>query len=89
MPTVKFPDPSKPYLFFTDASKHCYLGVLIQVSMDESNEALETLLTECDPHTSVDSQTKDLKLNSNLVNPVAYISGSFTESQCRWPTITK
>ena len=63
--------------------------ILTQTSMDESNEALIQLLTDKDLLTSVESQTQDLKLNSNLVHPVTYISGSFTESQCRWPTITK
>ena len=42
-----------------------------------------------DPLTSVESQTQDLKLKSNLVHPIACISGSFTESHHRWPTNTK
>ena len=67
MPIVQLPDPNKPYLLLTDASKNCYSGVLIQASVDESNEALLKLLTDKDPLTSVESQTKDLKLNSTLV----------------------
>ena len=62
--------------------------MLIQTPMDESSEALFKLFTDKDPLTSVESQTQDLKLNSNLVHPVAYILDSFTERQCRWPTIT-
>ena len=57
--------------------------------MDESNEVLVQLLSDSDPLTSVESQKKDLKLDTNLVHPIAYISGSFTESQCRWPALTK
>ena len=57
--------------------------------MNESNEVLVKLLTDKNPLTSVESKTQDLKLNSNLVHPVTYISGSFTTSQCRWPAITK
>ena len=57
--------------------------------MDKSNEALVQLLTHNDPLTSVESQTQNLKLDANLVHPVAYISDSFTESQSRGPTITK
>ena len=68
-----------------DASKYCYFGVLTQASIDESNKALVQLLTDNDPPTSVESQIQDLKLNANLVHPVAYISGSFTESQYRRP----
>ena len=88
-PIVQWPDPNKPYLLFMDASKYCYSGMLTQASMDESNEALLKLLTDEDPFTSVELQTQDLKLNSTLVQPVAYISGNFTESQYRWPAITK
>ena len=57
--------------------------------MDKWNEALIQLFTDKDPLTSVESQTQDLNLNSSLVHPAAYISGSFTESQCWWPAITK
>ena len=88
-PIVQFPDPNKPYLLFMDASKHCYSDIFTQASMDESNEALVQLLSNNNPLTSVTSQTQDLKLNSNSLHHVAYISGSFTKSQCRWPTITK
>ena len=89
MPIIQLPDPNKPYLLFMDESKHCYSGILTQASTDESNAVLIQLPIDNDPLTSVESQTQDLRLNSNLVHPVAYISGSFTESQCRWPTITK
>ena len=88
MPIVQLPDPNEPYILFKDASKYCWSGILKQASMDESNEALIQLLTEKNPLTNVESQTQDLELNSNLV-PVAYISGIFTKSQCRWPAITK
>ena len=86
-PIVQLPDHNRPYLLFTDPCKYCYSWVLTQASMGESTEALLKLLT--DKLSSVESQTQDLKLNSNLVHPVAYISGSFTESQCRWSAITK
>ena len=89
MPIVHLPDPNKSYLLFTDASKYFYSGMLTQASMDESNEVILKLLTDKDPLNRVESQTQDLKLNSNLVHPVAYISGSFNESQCRWSAITK
>ena len=88
-PIVQLPDPNKPDLLFTDASKYCYSDVLAQASTEESNEALVHLLAGNDPLIHIDSQTQDLKLNANLVHPIAYTSGSFTESQCRWPAITK
>ena len=83
MPIDQLPDPSKLYLLFTDARKFCYSGLLIHASTDESNEALIKLFIDKDPLKSVESQMKDLQLKSNVVHPMAYISGSFTESQCR------
>ena len=63
--------------------------MLTQAFTNESNEALIKSLTDKDPLKSVQSQTQDLKLKSNIVHLVAYISGSFTESQYQWPAITK
>ena len=70
-----------------DTIKFCYLGMLTQAFTNESNEALIKLLTDKDPLKSVESQMQDLQLNSNLVHHVPHISGSFTESQCRWPAV--
>ena len=87
-PIVQLPDSNRPYLLFTDASKFCYSSVLTDASTDELNKALIKLLTDKDPLKSVHSQTQAIQLSS-LVHPVAFISGSFTEGQCRWPAITK
>ena len=89
MPIVQLLDPNKLYLLFTDASKFYYSGMLTQASINESNEAFMKLLTDKDPLKNVKSQTQDLQLNSKVVHPIAYISGSFNESQCRWAAITK
>ena len=63
--------------------------VFTQASTEDSNESLLIILTSEDPLKSVESQTQDLWLDSNVIHPVAYISGSFSQSQCRWPVITK
>ena len=72
-----------------DASKFHYLGVFTKASTKKSNEALIRMLTSKTPLMSIESQTQDLQLLSNVIHPVAYILGSFSKSQCRWPTITK
>ena len=82
-PIVQLPDPNKPYLLLTDTSKFCYSGMPTQASTDASNKTLRDALT------SVQSQTQDLHTKSNEVHPVAYISDSFTDSQCHWPARTK
>ena len=84
----QLPHHNKLYLLFTDESKFCYLGVLTQASTIKSNKALIKLLTDSDPPESVNSQTQEIQQDS-VVNPVAYISCSFTKTQCRWPAITK
>ena len=63
-----------------DMGKFCYSGMLTQASNKELNEALIKMLTHKDPLESIESQTWDLQLNSNVVYPVTYISGSFNES---------
>ena len=59
-PIVQLPDPNKPYLLFTDASKFCYSGMLTQASTIDSNEALMKILTSEVSLTSVESETQDL-----------------------------
>ena len=88
-PIVQLTNPSKPYLLFTDASKFCYSDILTQAPTKDSNEALVKILTSKDPLDSIASQTQDLRLESNIVHPLGYISVSFNQSQCRWPAITK
>ena len=56
---VQLPDPNKPYLLFTDASKFCYSGVLTQASTADSNKALMRILTSETPFTNIGSQTQD------------------------------
>ena len=80
---MQLPDPNKPYLLFTDTSKFCYSGVFTQTSTEDSNEALFRILTSEDPLKTMESQTQDLQLESKLVHPVAFISVSFSQSQCR------
>ena len=62
--------------------------MLTQASTADSNEALLKILTSKAP-TSIESQTQELSLASSVIHPVAYISGRFSQSQCRWPAITK
>ena len=81
-PIVQLPDPNKSYLLFTDASKFSYSGVLTQASTEVSNEAFMKILTSDAPLISIESQTQDLQLEFNVIHPVAYIAGSF--SQCQW-----
>ena len=42
-PILKFPDPKKPYVLFTEASKHVWAGVLTQPYTREMGDKLVTV----------------------------------------------
>ena len=86
---LQLPDPNKLYLLFMDTSKYCYSGMLTEASTEDSNKALTKMLTDKDPSEGSNPQTQNLQLESNDVHSLAYISGNFSESQCRWPAIRK
>ena len=88
-PIAQLPNIIKLYLLFTDVSKICYSGVLTQASTEDSNEVLLRIFTSKSPLKGVKSQTHNLWLESNIIYPVAYISGSFSQNQCRWSLITE
>ena len=56
-PIVQLPNPNKSCLLFTDVRKLCYLGVITQVSTEDSNKALLRILTSEDLLESMESQT--------------------------------
>ena len=88
-PIVQLPNPNKPYLLFTDTTKFCYSGVLTQASTQDSNEALLKILPNDAPLKSDECQMLSLQLESKIIHPTTYKSGSFSQSQCWWPVITK
>ena len=73
-PILRYPDPAKPYMLFTDASKYALAGVLTQL-YDEIDE-------------STPSPTKK-KITRTVNHPIAYVSGFFRGSQLNWAALTK
>ena len=76
-PILCYPDPKRPYVLFTDASKYGWAGVLTQ-PYKEINESTEST-TEGGA-----SQKKTV-----IHHPVSYISGLFRGSQLNWAALTK
>ena len=72
-PILKYPNTSKPYILFTDASKHGWAGVVTQ-PYEEINES--TLLTN------------DTLPSKIIHHPVTYVSGLFRGSQLNWAALT-
>ena len=73
-PILWYPDPAKPYVLFTDASKYAWAGVLTQ-PYDKIDE-------------STPSPTKR-KITRTDNHPIPYVSGLFWGSQLNWATLTK
>ena len=73
-PILKYPDTSKLYILFTDASKHGWAGVFTQPyqEIDESNLS-----------TAKKWPTKIIHY------PATYVSGHFRRSQLNWAALTK
>ena len=76
-PILWYPDPNRPYVLFTDASKYGWAGVLTQ-PYEEINE-----LTQLTANVGA-SQKKTV-----IHHPVSYISGLFRGSQLNWAALTK
>ena len=76
-PILQYPDPNRPYILFTDASKYGWAGVLTQ-PYEEIDE-----LTELTTKGGA-SQKKTV-----IHHPVSYISGLFRGSQLNWAALTK
>ena len=73
-PILWYPDPEKPYVLFTDASKYAWAGVLTQ-PYDEIDK-------------STPSPTGK-KVTRTINHPIAYMSGLFRGSQLNWAALTK
>ena len=73
-PILRYPDPAKPYVLFTDASKYAWAGVLTQV------------YDEVDESTPSSDGTKTIRM---VHHPTTYVSGLFRGSQLNWAALTK
>ena len=73
-PILRYLDPAKPYVLFTDASKYAWAGVLTQV------------YDEVDELTLSSDGTKKIRM---VYHPTAYVSGLFRGSQLNWAALTK
>ena len=72
-PILKYPDPARPYVLFTDASNYAWAGVLTQP------------YDEVDPS----NLSTDNKATKSVHHPNMYVSGLFRGSQLNWAALTK
>ena len=76
-PILWYPDPERPYVLFTDASKYGWAEVLTQ------------LCEEIDESTPSNANTDATPKKSVVHHPVTYISGLLRGSQLNWTALTK
>ena len=72
-PILKYPDPARPYVLFTNASNYAWAEVLTQpyVEVNPSN-----------PST-------DNKATKSVHHPITYVSGLFRGGKLNWAALTK
>ena len=76
-PILWYPDPNRPYVLFTNASKYGWAGVLTQ-HYEEVNE-----------FTQLTTEGSTMQKKTVVHHPVSYISGLFRGSQLNWAALTK
>ena len=76
-PILWYPDPNRPYVLFTDASKYGWAGVLTQ-PYEEINESTE-----------LTAKTGASQKKTVIHHRVSYISRLFRGSQLNWAALTK
>ena len=69
-PILKFPDPQKPYVLFTDASKYAWAGVLTQLYTEETKGKA---VTTHQPVTYVNGLFRGSQLNWAALTKEAYV----------------
>ena len=69
-PILKFPDPNKPYVLFTDASNHAWAGVLTQPYTEEMGGKLVTVHH---PVTYMSGLFRGSQLNWAVLTREAYV----------------
>ena len=72
-PILKYPDPARPYILFTNASNYAWAGVLTQPYNEVNPSNLST----------------DNKATKSVHHPIAYVSCLFRGSQLNWAALTK
>ena len=79
-PILQYPDPNRPYVLFTDASKYGWAGVLTQLTQP---------CKEIDELTKSTAKGGASQKKTVIHHPVSYISGLFRGSQLNWAALTK
>ena len=96
-PILIYPDPTKPYVLFTDASKVAWGAVLMQEKEDIPPAAVVAALPnkpDAEPQTLVQlaqavCSIRDKNKAERQLHPITFCSEQFQGSQLNWAALTK
>ncbi len=99
-PILIYPDPTKPYILFTDASKVAWGAVLMQEKEDVSPTAVVTALPQLPDAKTTNPKdllcaaqeictTRDKAKAERHLHPITFCSEQFQGSQVNWAALTK
>ena len=94
-PILIYPDPQKPYVMFTDASKFGWSNVLTQLpdpvdKLDPLHAVAENVVITPENNMPSDVMSVSLgKTQDELLRPITYNSGLMRGSQLNWAALTK
>ncbi len=100
LPILIYPDPAKPYILFTDASKVAWGAVLMQEKEDMSPAAVVAALPQSSDAKVADPQSlmrlaqqvcsvRDKAKTECHLHPITFCSEQFQGSQLNWAALTK
>ncbi len=99
-PILIYPDPTKPYILFTDASKVAWGAVLMQEKEDVSPTAMVTTLPQLPDAKTTNPKdllcaaqeicaARDRAKVEHHLHPITFCSEQFQGSQLNWAALTK
>ena len=78
-PILKYPDPERPYIVFTDAINYGWAGVLTQPYTDENDTSTQSHTIKADESNASNTNKAD-RTPQTIIHSVAYVSGLFREA---------
>ena len=87
-PILKYPHAERPYVFFKDASKYGWAGILTQLYIDNNDVSTQSHAIRAGK-SNVSNTNKADGTPQMIFHPVTYVSGLFRGSQLNWADLTK
>jgi hypothetical protein len=87
-PILSYPDPSRPFVLYTDASKYAWGGCLMQTAISPE-DALKATGATPEVLENYKRACPTLAYEKEKLHPITYVSKQFQGSQLNWAALTK